>query len=272
MDKNAIKEVTKKHQGIKYIFPIGVLAENVETDAEHRFVTELEKEKINKIETIEQSFRDGCNTLVSACTTYGATPTSNSPSDISTAIEKIYNDRYNKGREQGRKDVIADPSEYGIDQIRDIYEHEIYIQAFDDVTHMETTMEFWGSFSNSDTIQYQVPLVSNKMLYAITFDLEYYAIKGYDSRCVVSYEYSVETVEGMVIQSDSITPVTTGSSDNLGTVNANILVDLLQKNFSTVHDSLVLKLAYSMEGQITSSQEQIAQANISYTNIQARYK
>ena len=44
-----------------------------------------------------ENFQDGCDTIVAGCTTYGATPTSNSPTDIVNAIKKIYTDRYNSG-------------------------------------------------------------------------------------------------------------------------------------------------------------------------------
>jgi len=57
------------------------------------WVCELNK----KIENVETSFQDGCNTIVAGCTAYGKTPSSNSPTNIVTAIETIYNDRYNSG-------------------------------------------------------------------------------------------------------------------------------------------------------------------------------
>ena len=38
---------------------------------------------------ISNSFQDGCNTIVSGCTTYGSTPSSNSPADIVEAIKNI---------------------------------------------------------------------------------------------------------------------------------------------------------------------------------------
>lgn len=41
------------------------------------------------ITSLKQSFQAGCNTIVSACTTYGSTPVSNSPSDIAAAIGQI---------------------------------------------------------------------------------------------------------------------------------------------------------------------------------------
>ena len=48
-----------------------------------------------------ENFQDGCDTIVAGCTTYGATPTSNSPTDIVNAIKKIYTDRYNSGVTNG---------------------------------------------------------------------------------------------------------------------------------------------------------------------------
>lgn len=123
MDKNAVKEIMKEYKGREYAFPIGVKATNVETDNSHQFVTKTEKTKIGEIDGIRQAFTDGCNVLVSACTTYGTTPESNSPSHIADAIRDIYNKRYSDGynaghsagRLQGQKDVVADPGAYGID-------------------------------------------------------------------------------------------------------------------------------------------------------------
>lgn len=105
MNKNSINEISKKHNGKTYIFPIGALAENVKTDNEHQFVTKEEKAQINKVKSIEQAFQDGCDLLVSTCTTYDETPASNSPSDIANAIGEIYNKRYNEGYNQGIKDA-----------------------------------------------------------------------------------------------------------------------------------------------------------------------
>ena len=43
------------------------------------------------------SFQNGVDTIVSGCTTYGSTPSSNTPSNIVNAIKAIYNNRYNAG-------------------------------------------------------------------------------------------------------------------------------------------------------------------------------
>lgn len=76
------------------------------------------KSQNSKITSIEQSFQDGCNTIVSGCTSYGSTPASNSPADIVASIGTIYTNRYNTGynagRTQGRNDVKANPGAYGI--------------------------------------------------------------------------------------------------------------------------------------------------------------
>jgi len=50
-----------------------------------------------KISNLETSFQDGCDTIVSGCTTYGSTPTSNAPADIVNAIKTIYTNRYTAG-------------------------------------------------------------------------------------------------------------------------------------------------------------------------------
>lgn len=118
MDKYAITEIKKKHKGKKYTFPLGAKAENIETNQLRQFVSAEEKEKIGEIDSIKQSFTDGCNTIVAGCTTYGAAPASNSPSDIVDAIGLIYQRRYDAGYadgiQQGHEDVVNDPAGYGI--------------------------------------------------------------------------------------------------------------------------------------------------------------
>ena len=68
----------------------------------------------NDLDTLEQSFQDGCDTIVGGCTTYGSTPSSNSPTDIVNAIKNIYDNRYNSGRIQGQNDVKSNPGAYGL--------------------------------------------------------------------------------------------------------------------------------------------------------------
>ena len=270
MNEHVIMKLQQEHEGEIHTFPLGAMAENVQTNDERQFISKAEKEKIKKI---EQDFRDGCNVLVSTCTTYGATPASNSPAHIADAIGQIWKNRYEEGRIQGHKDVIADPGAYGIDQIKEIYQHELSTQGFEDISHMETVGKLWEKFDYSDAVQYQIPL-TDKFLYAIVFDLEYYAIRGYESPCSVGYEYSLSTVEGTVIASDSVQSDATGSVTNFGKVTKNIFIDLLQQAFATDHDYLVLTISYNMAGQVTSGgdREQMCQAHIAFTDIQARYK
>lgn len=58
-----------------------------------------------EVNGVKQAFQDGCNTLVSACTTYGSAPESNSPAHIAAAIGRIYNNRYSAGYSQGIEDA-----------------------------------------------------------------------------------------------------------------------------------------------------------------------
>ncbi len=48
MDNNVIKEIQKMYRGVKYIFPLGVLAKNVETDSEHKFLTAQEIKELKE--------------------------------------------------------------------------------------------------------------------------------------------------------------------------------------------------------------------------------
>lgn len=50
---------------------------------------------------VKQSFQDGCNTLVSKCTSLGVTPNSNSPTDISNAMQTIANNQWSAGNTNG---------------------------------------------------------------------------------------------------------------------------------------------------------------------------
>ena len=96
-----------------------------------KYRTRIKLQPLNdETKSIKQSFQDGCNTLVSKCTELGVTPVSNSPSDISNAIQTIANNQwsagntngwsaghtagYNEGRTQGQQDVISNPGGFGI--------------------------------------------------------------------------------------------------------------------------------------------------------------
>ena len=43
------------------------------------------------LDSLESSFRDGCNAIVNKCISLGVTPISNSPTDICLAIDEVYN-------------------------------------------------------------------------------------------------------------------------------------------------------------------------------------
>ena len=49
------------------------------------------------IEEVRSDFQNGCDTIVTGCTSYGETPVSNSPTDIVAAIKQIYTERYTAG-------------------------------------------------------------------------------------------------------------------------------------------------------------------------------
>ena len=66
----------------------GLSAENVQ-----EAIDELDVE----LETVKTSFQAGCNTIVSSITAQGVTPKSNSPADISTAINTVATNKYNAG-------------------------------------------------------------------------------------------------------------------------------------------------------------------------------
>jgi len=53
-------------------------------------ITLMNSNTSSELSDIKDSFQDGCNTIVSGCTTYGVTPASNSATDIANAIKKIY--------------------------------------------------------------------------------------------------------------------------------------------------------------------------------------
>ena len=49
-----------------------------------------------------ESFQNGVDTIVDGCTTYGSTPTNNTPSKIVESIKAIYENRYNTGYNDGK--------------------------------------------------------------------------------------------------------------------------------------------------------------------------
>lgn len=67
----------------------------------------------SNIVSLQNSFQDGCDTIMAACTTLGVTPSSNSPEDIVTAIQQIYD----AAIIVGQNNVINNPSSYGVGDI-----------------------------------------------------------------------------------------------------------------------------------------------------------
>ena len=63
--------------------------------------TNLTNQLYQNITNIKQSFQDGCNILVSKCTELGVTPSSNSPTNISNAIQTIANNQWSAGNTNG---------------------------------------------------------------------------------------------------------------------------------------------------------------------------
>jgi hypothetical protein len=80
------------------------LTANTTIQAGYYKLAMLEGQKVDlttvneRLDDIETSFRDGCNTLVSKCTALGTTPSSNSPADISNAMDTIATNKYNAGK------------------------------------------------------------------------------------------------------------------------------------------------------------------------------
>ena len=57
-----------------------------------------------------ESFQNGVDQIVDGCTTYGSTPTNNTPNSIVTAISNIYTNRYNTGYNAGVAAGQANPT------------------------------------------------------------------------------------------------------------------------------------------------------------------
>lgn len=53
------------------------------------------------LDATKQSFQAGVDTLYNKCSSCGATPSEKTPTAISTAIQTIYNNRYNEGVNAG---------------------------------------------------------------------------------------------------------------------------------------------------------------------------
>lgn len=66
-------------------------------------VTASEKAKIQEIDTVKQSFQDGCSTIAGKLTTLGVTTAANaSPETIATNIQQIHDTRYTAGAEASK--------------------------------------------------------------------------------------------------------------------------------------------------------------------------
>jgi len=71
----------------------------------------------NTINNLIKSFQDGVNKIYDFLKGLGFTPNPNSPDGICSAIQDVYNKRYNDGRTQGQKDVVANPDKYGVSTV-----------------------------------------------------------------------------------------------------------------------------------------------------------
>ena len=61
---------------------------------------------VSGLNDLRSSFQDGCNSIQHACSQNGVTPASNSPADISSAINQIASNKYNAGYNAGRNNPI----------------------------------------------------------------------------------------------------------------------------------------------------------------------
>lgn len=275
MDKYVIDKMTQEHNGKVYAFPLGAMAENIQTNELYQFISKEEKSKISEIDTIKQSFQDGCDILVSTCTTYGATPESNSPSDISAAIIKIYNDRYKAGRIQGQQDVIGDPGAYGIDQIKALYLHEQSMQSFSDFCNNLELISSAAATVTEDSknadVVYQIPVSADKLLYGIAFTLEYIAHNDTDHYASARFDYSLTTVEGeSIVEAGK----TNANNTDASGIADSIYIDLLQNPFDTKYEYLNLRLSANIEVHLGRLADETggAHAAVNFYDIQARYK
>lgn len=62
---------------------------------------------VSGLNDLRSSFQDGCNSIQNACSQNGVTPASNSPADISSAINQIASNKYNAGYNAGRNNPIS---------------------------------------------------------------------------------------------------------------------------------------------------------------------
>ena len=58
---------------------------------------------VSGLNDLRSSFQDGCNSIQNACSQNGVTPASNSPADISSAINQIASNKYNAGFNAGQQ-------------------------------------------------------------------------------------------------------------------------------------------------------------------------
>lgn len=272
MDKYAVKEVVQEHKGEKYNFPIGVLARNVETDKTHRFVSDDEKKKIGEIDAIKQSFQDGCNTLVSACTTYGSAPASNSPGDIAAAIQDIYNNRYASGYSDGVSAVKKDPSAFGISAgIR--YDYKVTTQYFDDVK------EVVGEEYKTHDYSYDVYISSNRQnLYAVTARVIAETLCTYSGNGYAKVTFGAKTVEGAIINSVQVTnysPQDVNGNTKFDSTEESVVLDLFETPFLTNHDHIVIYINMDLAGTFTEylgGGDPLCGARGTVSGITAKYK
>lgn len=90
------------------------------------------------IDNLTKSFQDGVNRIFNCLKGLGFTPNPNSPDGICSAIQNMYNKRYNDGRTQGQEDVKANPEDFGVSTGISLEQFKMY-SSREDFTVNEST-------------------------------------------------------------------------------------------------------------------------------------
>lgn len=142
----------------------------------------------NSLRNLKQSFQDGVNVIYNKITSWGVTPSSNSPTDIANTIDTIANNRW----EAGKLEVASNPNKYNL------FTAEQYNYARTPVI-IENTAAATRNATNY-TLDIQIP---SGLTYVCGAILNVQDAGGYDDSAnwklwTVSTQYSYDSGSGIV--------------------------------------------------------------------------
>lgn len=224
------------------------------------------EEKLNagEIYTIPEGYHDGTGRVI-ANSLASQTPGTATADNITEGKTAWVNGELIVGT---GKDNNSHYDQGSSDSLKHIYENTASQQTFSDVVVSSSANRNSQNNRNNLNTTYEIPLLPNKILYAVQFDLSEYCAKG-SGYCggETSIVATLKTVEGQVLGSGQL-----GSSGESPETTSRVLVDLFTVDFSTAGSHLLLSLTGYAYAYSSSESSAWGSSSIKCRNIIAKYK